>query len=176
MQKIIQRRVAAEAQVARRAQRGAANKESDKIWVTRYQAKERRAMVAVNVKNERKHRREDWDCGPRLAPQRSAGTGFESYGVVEQNAVQQPERTKKERKGLWAAEGDRVVILKGRDMGRIGTVKNADWEAESVTVKGMNLVRFFAVFAHCCIYTGLRDIGALLTAFRATGQCPKPCV
>jgi len=41
---------------------------------------------------------------------------------------------------LLLVPGDRVVLLEGRDKGKIGTITAVDWKRAECTVQGLNLV------------------------------------
>ncbi|KAF1940888.1 KOW motif domain-containing protein [Clathrospora elynae] len=112
-------------------------------------------------KNALANAREDWKLGP-LRPNRAIGDGADKYGALTANQMQKPEipvRTQKnrnehrERKGLEPeyplvvddkkyfpiVENDRVVVLKGRDAGKIGVVQDIIERTHEVIVKGINM-------------------------------------
>ncbi|KAG9779511.1 hypothetical protein ABEF93_005290 [Exophiala dermatitidis] len=119
------------------------------------------------IKDERRHRREDWVAGP-LAPKRDAGKQQELFGTVSGLIAQGPkfpERTRAGPKGNgwdpvgseglegehkeWEGfgnegnivEGDRVCVVQGKEeiVGKIGRVKSINAEAKELTVEGVNL-------------------------------------
>ena len=47
--------------------------------------------------------------------------------------------TDKNKKGLHVKNGDRVIVLSGKDKGKIGNVKKADPSKSKVTVEGANM-------------------------------------
>ena len=83
-------------------------------------------------------------CGP-LAPRRDVGLQRGVYGVANGGMTQPLKLPKslqiKEGDRLFA-EKDRVVIVKGLDKGKIGTIRQIDWESNSAIVEGLNTVRF----------------------------------
>ncbi|TKA62263.1 hypothetical protein B0A49_10408 [Cryomyces minteri] len=86
------------------------------------------------IKEARRNRREDWDLGP-LAPRRDVGENKQYYGTVNQNTLRGVEIPKKKRTELWTiVEGDRVVLLTGRDKGKIGEVESVNKETEEVEI------------------------------------------
>lgn len=48
--------------------------------------------------------------------------------------------TDKHKKGLHVKNGDRVIVIAGKDKGKIGNVKKADPSKSQVTVEGANMV------------------------------------
>ncbi|KAF1849888.1 uncharacterized protein K460DRAFT_274697 [Cucurbitaria berberidis CBS 394.84] len=105
--------------------------------------------------------KEDWQLGP-LRPNRAVGEGAEKYGAVTSVQMQKPEiptRSQKnrnefrERKGLELeyplvvdnkkyfpiVKDDRVVVLKGRDKGKIGVVQEVIDRTHEIIVKGINM-------------------------------------
>ncbi|KAG9190703.1 hypothetical protein G6011_08791 [Alternaria panax] len=114
--------------------------------------------------------KEDWKLGP-LRPNRAIGPDAEKYGALKGAQIQKPEipvRTQKnrnavrERKGLELeyplvvddkkyfpiVKDDRVVILKGKDAGKIGVVQELVPRTHDVVIKDMNMQYFdTAVFS-----------------------------
>lgn len=112
--------------------------------------------------------RQDWLLGP-LRPNRALGDGEEKYGAVGVRYINRPEipvhtqkhrneiREKKgeqlvyplvatalnsneERKYFHIAKGDRVVVIKGREKNKIGTVKEISQHNHNVMISGVNKV------------------------------------
>lgn len=137
MQKIIQRRMAAEGQALRRKIRRKAMTESDHNFQNNMRRKAQRQAQSQYIKEERSNRREDWETGPRLAPKRDLE---ERYGTMEQTLLIPIQKQESQRKRPWVAEGDRVVLLEGKDKGKIGRVTSVDPETETLKVKDMNQV------------------------------------
>lgn len=128
----------------RQAVRKAALKAKHQEYLERlnYRAQvESRAKVAnETVKQARRAQREDWEYGP-LAPRRDVGDDKEKFGTVESSQVFKVPPPKKDAVNQWHVfKGDRVVILKGRDKGKIGEVSSINKENDTVTVQGLNLV------------------------------------
>lgn len=113
-------------------------------------------------KNALKNVQEDWDLGP-LRPNRAYGEGAEKYGARTGAQMQKPEIPVKvhqnrnafrEKKGLAPeyplvvddkkyfpiVKDDRVVVLKGKDKGKIGKVFEILSRTHEVIVKDMNMV------------------------------------
>ncbi len=105
--------------------------------------------VATDIKAARLARREDWELGP-LAPKRDVGLKKDTYGTVNTMRLRGRELTLEERLKLnpeggrypTIVAGDRVVILQGRDKGKIGKVAALDAARQEVTVEGLNMVCF----------------------------------
>lgn len=113
---------------------------------------------------------EDWKLGP-LRPNRAVNVAEGKYAVVAPTQVQKPEIPTKvwrkenearEKKGIVPAyplvvddkkyfpivKGDRVVVTRGRDKGKIGTVLSAVPRTHEFIVQGINLVRTDMKFQH----------------------------
>ena len=140
MQRVLGRTAAAKRQAARRLAKQRAKKfkddKLDRIDACRQYAKAQSGVL----KEARLRRKEDWELGP-IAPKRDVGDAAESYGTTDTRLVQLPTLMKKDRKRTQLiGEGDRVVIVKGRDQGKIGKVSSVDEETGSITITGLNLV------------------------------------
>jgi hypothetical protein len=97
-------------------------------------------------KDAMKASREDWELGP-LAPKRDVGDLKDKYGSVAPDAISPPELSPAdidmEKKRIGSNRyfiHDRVVVLTGRDQGKIGEVTNVDMENLTVTVRGLGAV------------------------------------
>lgn len=118
--------------------------------------------VRNRIWDARRHAREDWKLGP-LRPNRAVGDEASRYGALEQDDFRRPDipikaqenRNKvQERKGLEIdypivvnneryfpfAKDDRVVIMKGKDKFKIGTVESINETSHEVVVKDLNMV------------------------------------
>ncbi|KXT06792.1 hypothetical protein AC578_7203 [Pseudocercospora eumusae] len=140
MQRVIQRSKRAE-RLANKA------KKAKREQVARSQAWERNQtrvrLIRANTKalqQDRKNRREDWEAGA-LAPRRDVGELQTTYGALSIYHIHLPERDPEDRP-KWAPiqKGDRVVVLQGRDRGKIGEVKAYNAEQTAVQVTGLNTV------------------------------------
>jgi large subunit ribosomal protein L24 len=148
MQKVIRRTVLAEKQAARRLakRRDTYNREWRKT--NREQNTIVRKDVTKDIKQRRAERREDWELGP-LAPRRDVGDLKDTFGTVSTHRVRGPIRMHSERKEvlesvggrrLTLVKGDRVVLIEGRDKGKIGTITATDRKRAECTVQGLNMV------------------------------------
>lgn len=130
----------AKRQAAHRAERRAQKARTDFMRSNREERIELRKTELADIRAARTARREDWELGP-LAPRRDVGDSAESYGTVHPRRISGIEVPKSMRTKYWTiVEQDRVVILMGRDKGKIGVVTDTDRDAETVTVRGFNLV------------------------------------
>ena len=131
-----------------KAARRASKKKFKNDWVNYDQhIKARDRALGEAIRQERKHRREDYICGS-LAPRRDVGTQRGIYGSLDDAMAQRPNLPSsvvlKDTHRLFG-EGDRVVVVKGPEKGKIGRIKDVDWSSNSVTVEGINTVRGAAI-------------------------------
>lgn len=119
-----------------------------------------KANVTDRIKEARRNLREDYKLGP-LRPNRAVGHDAKRYGALDMNGLRRPEipvkvqesRNKaREAKGLepeyplvvdgskyfHIAVGDRVVVIKGKEQGKIGVVSDILAPSHDVTIKDMN--------------------------------------
>ena len=106
--------------------------------------------------------KEDWKLGP-LRPNRVVGGDAGKYGALTGNQMQKPDipvRTQKNRNETKAKKGleleyplvvddkkyfpivkdDRVVILQGKDKGKVGVVQDVISRTHEFIIKGLNMV------------------------------------
>lgn len=106
--------------------------------------------------------KEDWKLGP-LRPNRAVGTAKDTYGALNGAMIQKPivdEEVHKHRNQVRAkrgldpvfplivddkkyfpiVKGDRVTIIKGREAGKIGYVREIVPKVHDVIVSGLNMV------------------------------------
>lgn len=145
----------AKAQAVRRLAR---RKERD-IRITNRSKREQenyvKKEVATDIKAARLARREDWELGP-LAPKRDVGLKKDTYGTISTMRLRGKELSLEERLKLnpdggrypTIVAGDRVVLLQGRDKGKIGKVAALDAARQEVTVEGLNMVRFLSAICN----------------------------
>jgi hypothetical protein len=116
-----------------------------------------------DVKKAKRNYKEDWALGP-LRPNRAVGENAELYGAMEKDQLRWPDvpiptqrmRNKlREKAGLnpeWPividdrkvypfVKGDRVVVIRGKEMNKIGIIENINEEAHMVELKDVNKVR-----------------------------------
>ena len=108
----------------------------------RYNESVRRGQrsVANNIQEARQNRRIDWEAGS-LAPRYDVGDKAETYGAVSIYDFHVPDRLPKDRPKWWPVDvGDRVVITKGRDRGKIGAVTDIQRDRGAVVVRDTNRI------------------------------------
>ena len=139
MQKVLQRTVRAERVATRRHAKERLHRERGEGWE---RAQSRNRLIRVtgsNIKAARLNRQEDWERGP-LAPRRNVGEQEETYGAMNMFDLHTPELEKKAQpKWCGISQGDRVVVMRGRDKGRIGSVQEVMMERGQLRVKGVNV-------------------------------------
>ena len=146
MQKVIRRTALAERQAARRAKVRKSKFDSEKRILDLQDSILRRRSVLQTLKDARIARREDWQLGP-LAPRRDVGEQRDTYGASDTRLLRGPELPKSEQMKFWPiVAGDRVVIMDGRDKGKIGTVRSTDKVRSELTVEGLNKVYLDSAF------------------------------
>ncbi|PGH07841.1 hypothetical protein GX51_01551 [Blastomyces parvus] len=140
MQKVIRRAALAANQAKRKARIQAERDRRDEIRKYFQERKRYQRSIFDQINAERKNRREDWLKGP-LAPKRDAADLEGAYGALPPERLHPPNLPREDRpKFVNFAERDRVVVLKGRERGKIGTVTLLDAEAGTVTLKGVGSV------------------------------------
>ncbi|GAB7348220.1 hypothetical protein MBLNU459_g6217t1 [Dothideomycetes sp. NU459] len=141
MQKAISRTAAAQKHAARRAAQQGAKRANEHEWQYRQTQKNKAAVSASYVKNERVRRREAYEAGP-LAPRHDVGEDADKYATADPYVINNASGR------LWQhykdevcpfAEGDRVVMLEGRDKGRIGRLSEVNHKGGVVKVNGLNM-------------------------------------
>lgn len=149
MQKVIRRTILAEKQAARRLAKKKDAATRDWAKSNRMQTNYSRREVTTQIKEAKKTRREDWELGP-LAPRRDVGDSKETYATIGSHRSKGPmlhhkdiEEKLKPVGGRYMniVAGDRVVLLEGRDKGKIGKIMSTDAKRAECTVQGLNLVR-----------------------------------
>jgi large subunit ribosomal protein L24 len=148
MQKVIRRTILAEKQAARRLAKRRESAEREKAKINREQNAFIRKDATKEIKQRRAERREDWELGP-LAPRRDVGDLKETYGTVSTQRMRGPILDYRARwealkavggRYLTLVKGDRVVLLEGRDKGKIGKISSTDRRRAECTVEGLNMV------------------------------------
>ncbi|KAK5688903.1 hypothetical protein LTS10_000882 [Elasticomyces elasticus] len=141
MDKVIRQTTRAIRVKNRKIDKTAAHKERGEAWAA-FQQKNRLVRAnGANIKNARINRQIDHDAGTHLAPRRDVGDKTTTYGSMSLYDITVPE-LRKHLQPHWVpfSEGDRVVVLQGRDKGRIGEVTEVMRERGHVRVKGVNVI------------------------------------
>lgn len=139
MQKVIQRSQHAKRQADRRLREMIKHNEKGEAWSRRQEAVRLRAYNHNLIKEAREKRKEDWARGA-LAPRRDVGEHAETYGSVGLFNMNLPERQEKNKLDWHSiVEGDRVVVIKGREKGKIGKVTELDKKKCAVKIADVNM-------------------------------------
>lgn len=141
MQRIIQRTAAAERQAARRAARQTGKRENEAEFRARQQLKAKTATSGMYIKSERERRREVYAAGA-LAPRLDAGENIKNFATVDPHILQDVERPWSRYRDdvIPFEEGDRVVIVSGRDKGKISRIVVLNRKAGHAKLQGLNQV------------------------------------
>jgi large subunit ribosomal protein L24 len=139
MQKVIQRSQLAKRNADRRIQKIVEHHEKGQGWSRRSEALRLRKFNHSLIKEAREARKEDWARGA-LAPRRDVGDLADKYGSVGMFNMSFAERQEK-NKPKWKSilEGDRVVVIKGREQGKIAVVTAYDNDRGSVKLENTNM-------------------------------------
>ncbi|ESZ92560.1 hypothetical protein SBOR_7045 [Sclerotinia borealis F-4128] len=149
MQKVIQRTVLAEKQAVRRLARRHRKNELELFAVRQDRLKQ---VGLENLRREKLNkvvRKEDWELKD-LAPKRDVGSRAETYGSINAEFMDLAIPRRKDvleildiwggNKHLNIREGDRVVVISGRDRGKIGKIEKLDKQRAEVTCEGLNMI------------------------------------
>ncbi|CAD6450183.1 bd5fd55f-2f62-4ed6-b468-1863d6db3cb9 [Sclerotinia trifoliorum] len=149
MQKVIRRTILAEKQAVRRLARRQRKNELDEFAIRQDRMKMWNGETLKRAKENKVARREDWEL-KELAPKRDVGSKADKYGSIESHSVEEPAARRKEileildiwggKKYLNITAGDRVVVIQGRDKGKIGKVEKVDKQRAEVYCEGLNMV------------------------------------
>ena len=169
MQKVVQRRVAAERQALRRAAKQRSKVDNGKEWGARYQVVSRNKQETVYFKEEKFRRREEYEVGPLLAPRRDTGHIKDTYGTVDPNVIQIPKLHWTQYKHFKCpfAVGDRVLITKGKDAGKIGGISEVSRESGYARITELRKVPTHKTSATANITAN--------TTTRPTSSSPNTC-
>ncbi|KAJ9665107.1 hypothetical protein H2201_004767 [Coniosporium apollinis] len=130
----------AERQAARKALLRTQKQAREERTINRTQRNVIRTLEIKAIKAAHKAQREDWELGS-LAPRRDVGDLKDTYGTLDPRRLSPVKPEPKDRIEYHnIVEGDRVVMIKGRDRGKIGEVTELNKETDTVTVRGYNLV------------------------------------
>ncbi|KAM3420534.1 hypothetical protein BST61_g3799 [Cercospora zeina] len=142
MQRVVERVRRAERVLSNKKAKAAEQQRLSEAW----RRNQRRVQMAkantARLREDRKNRAIDWETGA-LAPRRDVGDLANRYGTTTLYDLSLPERDPERRLPLeeWPFRvGDRVVITKGRDQGKIGPITEVGEEEDAVKVKGLNVI------------------------------------
>lgn len=128
MQKVIQRSQYAKQYAKRKIKARKENLQADEVWELRQSRFRQNRETAQFFRDARSNRKADWETGT-LAPRRDVGEKATTYGAMSVYNFQPVDLNPKDRP-KWCAvtEGDRVVVIKGRDKGTIAEVQEVHLE------------------------------------------------
>ena len=148
MEKVIRRTVLAEKQAVRRLARRKDKLKREWTKSNRLQTSYNRRDEITVLKQSRLERREDYELGP-LAPRRDVGNRKDTFGTIGTQRMRGPLLEDKDLQDalkpvggryLNIVKGDRVVLLEGRDKGKIAKITAVDAKRAECTIEGLNLV------------------------------------
>ncbi|TKX18492.1 hypothetical protein C1H76_9281 [Elsinoe australis] len=138
LQRILARATRAKRNAAKRLKNQELEEFKDQKANWKMSSRFRDEEIRSHYKREARNRREDWDAGPRLIPRRDIGVNRTAFGTISRNLDYPPVLPEPWRTKPMFAVGDRVVLLKGADKGKIGKVKSVETERQIVEVEGLN--------------------------------------
>jgi large subunit ribosomal protein L24 len=141
MDKLLSRALRAHNQAVRRAKRVAETKKKRELNDARREHAAFQRLLAEDRRQARFEEKEDHRLGP-LRPRRAVGKAeIETLGAFDQSRIIPPPVPEEHQIKYWnIVEQDRVVILRGPDRHKIGTVKSIDKQNNTLTVEGLNMV------------------------------------
>lgn len=140
MEKILQRAKYAQKQALKRLQKRKAYIEDTEAWQRQRNTERVARVFNQNLVEARQRRNVDWQTGA-LAPRRDIGDRKSGYGALSIYDFNLPELDKDQVPDfLPFTEGDRVVVVKGREAGRIGEIADVQRDRNGVRVNGLNVV------------------------------------
>ncbi|QDS76280.1 hypothetical protein FKW77_001812 [Venturia effusa] len=121
-------------------------------YTERKRARQRHVLYLRDLrkvyKDAKLARLEDIQLGP-LAPKRDVGELKDSFGTVPSNLLHPPPISAMDRAKEEAAVGqyrfcvhDRVVVIRGKETGKIGTVTDVNNETMQLSIRGFNGVEY----------------------------------
>ena len=142
MDKLVSRAIRAKAQAARRSKKKLEQSMQRYLNNARKEHTAYQKMLGDDRKASRAEEKDDKRLGP-LAVRRAVGAAeTETYGAFDQNRIIPPTVPKPFRIKYWnICLAERVVILRGPDRHKIGTVKSIDTRNNTLIVDGLNMVR-----------------------------------
>ncbi|CAK4027154.1 Hypothetical predicted protein [Lecanosticta acicola] len=139
MQRVVQRAKRAERVATRQLEKQKRLRDAGEGWGRKQAQLQTARRDRGFIRQERRQRKEDWELGP-LAPRRDAGDKRTSYGSISIYEWIPGDVDPKKRVKWWhIAAGDRVVMLTGRDRGKIGTVSNVHPEKNALQIRNLNM-------------------------------------
>ncbi|KAI9676774.1 MAG: hypothetical protein M1829_002869 [Trizodia sp. TS-e1964] len=135
MQKLLRRTALVKAQAQRKLIIKRKKNASDRARSRAADEQYYQRLQQDDIKLARVTRKEDWELGP-LAPRRDIGDKRDTYGTMDTSRLMAGKK-QAYKKFPTIVKGDRVVIVEGRDKGKIGVVME---NKGRLTVEGLNMV------------------------------------
>lgn len=143
MEKVLQRAKYAERQALKRSAKKKAYLENTEAWQRKQNTQRLGRVFNKNLVDARKNRNVDWNLGA-LAPRRDVGEKATSYGSMSIYDFNLPELGRDEQMDFVpVSEGDRVVVMKGRDRGKIGEIADVLRDRDAVRINGINVADIY---------------------------------
>ncbi|KAF2210437.1 hypothetical protein CERZMDRAFT_118221 [Cercospora zeae-maydis SCOH1-5] len=142
MQRVVERVRRAERTLSNKKAKAAEHQRRSEAWQRNQTRVQMAKSHTARLREARKNRVIDWEAGA-LAPRRDVGDQAKTYGSLSLFEWNLPERDPERRlpRDKWPFRvGDRVVITRGRDQGKIGSITEVDEEADAVRVNGLNMI------------------------------------
>lgn len=136
---VLRRKELARRQVARKNEKRRQKTQSDRERDYRSEVNAQTKVSFDQIKEARRRHKEDYELGP-LAPRRDVGTKENTFGTVDPAQIQDVKVPKGQKKWCPFALGDRVVLLEGKDKGKIGSVSDIDRDTQRIDVTDLNEV------------------------------------
>lgn len=140
MEKLLRRTARAERVVAKQKAKIAKHRSDGKSWENSQQRLRYQRDITARIQQDRKNRKTDWETGV-LAPRRDIGEVAKTYGALQMYNYK-PADLDRDRPKKWqhVREGDRVVIVRGVDKGKIGVIDDVDKDKGTVLLKNVSVV------------------------------------
>ncbi|OQN96895.1 hypothetical protein B0A48_17449 [Cryoendolithus antarcticus] len=139
MEKVVQRSKIVHRHAAKRLSKEIDHLEKGKSWNRKRDSLRIRGDNHALIVTARKERAEAWSRG-LLAPRRDVGDKAKTHGALSLYSFNLPDRHPRSLpKWYWVSEGDRVVVTKGREKGKIAEVEEVQKEKGAVRLKGVNV-------------------------------------
>lgn len=142
MQRILDRAARFKKRAARKSKASTEHRAKQQAWeVNQHRVRLVREMTKA-FRADRQNRRIDWETGA-LAPRRDVGDLATTYGAMSAYNFMPPEKPRqtKLKEEDWKFKiGDRVVMMRGRDRGRIGEVLDIEEDRNALSVRGLNMI------------------------------------
>ncbi|KAG8631493.1 hypothetical protein KVT40_000633 [Elsinoe batatas] len=142
LQRMTGRVIRATNNASKKRKKAELEKYKDERFTHRISRDARDKEIQSQYRTERQFRKADWEYGTRLLPRRDIGIKRTTFGTVDRNLDANPVVPEKWRKPAFVAAGDRVVVLKGVDKGKIGRVREVHEDRQDIDMEDLNQYNF----------------------------------